>query len=192
MPIITLEPATTEPVSLEEVRAQCRIDSDITDENTLLEGLISTAREFCENHTGRHFAAKTLHYIGNFCANKIELTPNLKTVSFIQYRDTDNATQPFADTEYYVNTASLVGAVIPYGSWPNTYPTHPQPVTIEFEVGDIDDQGSSTCPHTVKQAILLLVAHWYENREASSVGVVSKEVEFSVNALLSTHRVLNM
>jgi uncharacterized phiE125 gp8 family phage protein len=192
MPIITLEPAITEPVSLEEVRAQCRIDSDIIDENTLLEGLISTAREFCEQHTGRHFAAKTLHYIGTWCANQIELSPNLTAVNFIEYRDTDNIAQSFADTEYYVNTASLVGAVIPYGSWPSTYATHPQPVTIEFEVGDTDIEGNSTCAHTVKQAILLLVAHWYENREASNIGAVSKEIEFSVGALLSPHRVLNM
>ncbi|BBB29372.1 head-tail connector protein [Neptunomonas japonica] len=192
MPIITLEPATTEPVTLEEVRAQCRIDGDITDENTLLQGLISTAREYCENHTGRHFAAKTLHYIGNWCANKIELTPNLKTVSFIQYRDHNNEQQSFPDTKYYVDSVSLVGAVIPLSTWPSTYPTHPQPVTIEFEVGDTDESGNSSCPYGVKQAILLLVAHWYENRSAVAFSGTSKEVEYSVSALLSPYRVLNV
>lgn len=192
MPIITLEPATSEPVKLAEVRAQCRIDSDITEEDVMLEGLISAAREYCEHYTGRHFAFKTLHYIGNWCAGRIELSPNLKAVSFIQYRDTDNNEQSLAEAGYYVDSASLVGAVVPLAAWPSTYATHPQPVTIEFEVGDVDETGDSTCPLTVKQAILLLVAHWYANREASTVGVVSKEVEFSVSALLSSHRVLNM
>jgi hypothetical protein len=42
-------------------------------------------------------------------------------------------------------------------------------------------------PKTLKQAMLLLIAYWYENRETVIVGVgtISKEAEFAVAQLLA-------
>lgn len=50
-------------------------------------------------------------------------------------------------------------------------------------------------PHSIKQAMLLLVTHYYENREAAvmtTVGanVTSSEIQFAVNALLGPFRVI--
>lgn len=62
----------------------------------------------------------------------------------------------------------------------------------------INDDGSATAtttdycanvPRTVKNAMLLLIGHWYENREAAMTRTVSKDVEFSVDALLGIDRV---
>ncbi|NIP96559.1 MAG: phage gp6-like head-tail connector protein, partial [Akkermansiaceae bacterium] len=45
-------------------------------------------------------------------------------------------------------------------------------------------------PETTRQAIRLLVGHWYENREAiSTSGAVPKEVPLGVQALLWLERV---
>jgi len=192
MPIITVEAPISEPVSIEEARSQCRIDADITGEDELLEHYIAAAREYCEIHTGRHFTVKTMRYIGPWQPEKIELSATLQAVNFVQYQDHENKPAALPDTDYYVDTVSLVGCLIPLAPWPSTYRTHPHPVIIEFEVGERDEQANSTCPAQIKQAILLLVAHWYGNREATGFTNLSKEVEFSVKCLLAPHRIINV
>jgi uncharacterized phiE125 gp8 family phage protein len=39
-------------------------------------------------------------------------------------------------------------------------------------------------PQEYKQAILLLLGHWYENREQVTVGEVAREIPMGVEALL--------
>lgn len=41
-------------------------------------------------------------------------------------------------------------------------------------------------PEEINVAILMLVAHWYDNR--SAVGTVEGEIAFSVNALVNPHK----
>lgn len=53
---------------------------------------------------------------------------------------------------------------------------------VSYEANDV--------PERVKQAILLLVGHWYETREIAAVGHVTAEVPFTVNALLWQERVV--
>ncbi|EOA3031101.1 head-tail connector protein [Yersinia enterocolitica] len=38
-------------------------------------------------------------------------------------------------------------------------------------------------------AILLLIGHWYTNREATVIGVTSKQLEFTVDSLLQPYRI---
>ena len=47
---------------------------------------------------------------------------------------------------------------------------------------------SSTVPQSIKQAILLLAAHWYEHREGVADGVSPKEVPLAVESLLWINR----
>lgn len=46
--------------------------------------------------------------------------------------------------------------------------------------------GQQAMPATIRRAILMLVAHWDENRSAVLTGTISKEVEFAVKALLDS------
>lgn len=39
-----------------------------------------------------------------------------------------------------------------------------------------------------KLAVYLLIAHWYENRQAVVVGTISKDLEFSLKSILSQMR----
>jgi len=48
--------------------------------------------------------------------------------------------------------------------------------------------GSTAVPNDVREAILQLVGHFYENREASLVGISAEEISFGVWNLLSPYR----
>lgn len=44
-------------------------------------------------------------------------------------------------------------------------------------------------PATLKQAVMLLAAHYYENREGSLIGISAGDLPFGVIALIRPHRV---
>ena len=188
MPFFVVEQPTVEPVSLDDLRAQCRVDEDFNEEDELLKTYLIAAREYCEELTGRHYAEKTLGYLGKFPAerNCLELTPNLKEVLFVEYLDLKGLNVSLLPAKYIVDRASICGAVVPLKEWPAVKINHPQPVTIHFECG------GGECPAVVRQAILLLASHWYQNREGSVIGAPSTEAEYSVHSLLSGQRVINL
>lgn len=62
---------------------------------------------------------------------------------------------------------------------------------------DITDAGTGThflgeVPQGVRQALLLLVGHWFENREAVIVGTIASALPEAVDSLLWQHRFLTV
>lgn len=183
----TIASVAVEPVSIGEVKLHLRLTDDTT-EDDLLSGLITTAREYCEKYTGRSFAEQTLELLlDSFpVVDYIELpSPPLKSVSSVTYKDSAGTINTMAAADYIVDTDRPVGRVaLGYGkSWPSftAYPSNP--IRIRFVCG------YSMIPQSLKQAMLLLIGHWYENREGFSTGTIAKQLEFSINALLSQYRV---
>ncbi|MGC7561341.1 head-tail connector protein [Pasteurella sp. PK-2025] len=58
-------------------------------------------------------------------------------------------------------------------------------------VPDSDLSGILINP-SIQQAILLIVAHWYEHRESVVVGVTSKEIEDGVWRLIQPFRIMGV
>ncbi len=156
-------------------------------EDGLLGTLISAAREYCEAYTGRALGTQTVElYLDEFPTNAVVLpSPPLQSVTSVKYKDFDGTETTVASADYIVDTDGWTGRIVPaYGvSWPSftAYPVNP--IKVRYVAG------YTTLPAAIKQAILLLVGHWYANREAVLVGSISKQVEFSVHALLTPYRV---
>ena len=66
-------------------------------------------------------------------------------------------------------------------SWPSTDGS-PNAVAITFQAGW---PTQAKLPGTLTRAILMLVSHFYENREAVLTGSISKEVELGVQSMLA-------
>jgi len=176
--------------------ATCSFSADIitktgySTEDSLLSMLITVAREYCEGFTGLALATQTLEaMLDDFPAhNYIKLPKSpIQSVTSIKYKDSEGTeTTMTATTDYLVDTDSIVGRVIlPYGKlWPSFTPYPDNAVRIRYIAGYY---ASNLIPTSIKQAMLLLVGHWYVNREA--VGQVGGQIEFAVKALLSMYRV---
>lgn len=181
-------PVATEPLLLEEAKLHLRLGSDTT-EDSLVSMLIGAAREYCESWTGRAFATQTIEaYLDAFpTENYIELPkPPMQSVTSVIYKDSaGTSTTMTATTQYIADTESPIGRIVlPYNaSWPSfvAYPVNP--IKIKYVAG------YTVIPESLKQAMLLLIGHWYANRETVLVGSVSKEIEFAVKALMSMYRV---
>jgi uncharacterized phiE125 gp8 family phage protein len=75
--------------------------------------------------------------------------------------------------------------VSPATSWPSVTAA-PEAVSIRFRAG-YGDVGSDV-PEPIRQAMLLLIGHWYEHREAVIVGTNAMLMPMAVNSLLAPYR----
>jgi len=91
--------------------------------------------------------------------------PPVQSVTSITYTDADGIVTTLPTTEYGVDTAADPGRVtLKYGkSWPGVTLGTVNPIVVRFVAG----YGAAvTVPYLLKQAMLFLVGHYYENREA--------------------------
>lgn len=183
---LTTGPAT-EPVSLSEAKLHCRREDDFTAEDDLFTELIKAARELVETDTERAFIEQTWTLTLDRFPDVIELRkcPIFDAADVeITYLDSDGDSQTLSTDDYRVDASSEPGRIATaYGvAWPLTYNVT-NAITVEFTAGYAD---SSLVPSIAKQAIKLLVGHWYRNREA--VGQVGEEISLAYNSLIERLR----
>ena len=205
MSLILVTGPTVEPVSTAEAKSHLRVDS--SDDDTLIAALVTAARQHLDGRDGwlnralvtqtwdLHLAAFPDATRGNPAAAIRVPLPPLQSVTSISYIDAAGATQTLAGAGYTVSGVGALGpgAIEPsYGnSWPATRDV-PEAVTVRFVAGYASGESpedASAVPQPVKQAILLLVGHWYANREAVNVGNIVSELPMAVEALLAPYRV---
>ncbi len=182
-----------EPVPLEELKNDIRVDSDLTADDVLILGLGKAARTLAEQVQGRALITQTwdLTLDGWPAKGYFELPrAPLQSITSIKYYDEDDTEATVDSGTYFVDIASEPGRVVLNSgeSWPSTTLRPVNGVIVRFVAGYGDD--AEDVPETTRQAIRLLVGHWYENREAiSTSGAVPKEVPLGVQALLWLERV---
>jgi uncharacterized phiE125 gp8 family phage protein len=183
-----IDPPTTEPVTLAEAKAQCRVD--IADDDTLITGLISAARTTVEDMAHRALVSQCWRLsLGRWPAvDYISLPlPPLQEVDSIIYTDQDGNETTWAAANYIVDDISEPGRIVlAHGAnWPGATLAPANAIEIDFVAG----YGSaSDVPAVWKQAILLLIGHWYENREAALVGPIAREIPMGVKSLVWLNR----
>lgn len=187
--VLTQAPAT-EPLTLAEAKLHMRVE--VADDDSLITSLITAARQWCEAFQGRAYITQTWQLWLDAWPEGDEIRlprPPLQSVVTVKYYGADGAEYVMPAADYLVDTKSEPGRlVLGYGkTWPSVTLRPASAIAIEFVAG----YGAvSAVPEKVKQAMKLLVAHWYEHREAVLTGSISKELEFAVGALLWQERVV--
>jgi uncharacterized phiE125 gp8 family phage protein len=183
----TVEPAI-EPVSLSEVKRHANVVA--TDDDGFLSSLIAAAREQVESDTGRALITQTWRLkLHDWFGDLIELPrAPLQSVTSIKYFDADNVEVTLPAAYYDVDADRTPGVIWrdPDYTWPMVS-DQANAVTITYKAGYGD--AAATVPARAKQAIALLVGHWYRSREA--VGTVGTEVALAYQRLVNGLRVGN-
>lgn len=170
---------------LEEVKTHLRID--IEDEDQYLKVLVAAAIDFCENFTGRAISNKRIEIILDaFPTDNIKiLWYPIKSVNKVTYIDQKGVLKELDDSNYQSILDVEPPVIIPKTSWPQGTVNTPGAVRIEALAG------YERVPKSIKEALLLLVGHFYENREVMRERYVrGSEIPFSVSALLYPYKVL--
>lgn len=169
-PRVSVGPAS-EPVTLEEARLHVRADGTLDDAS--LTDAIKAAREFAEAVTGKRYVTQTLIYnLDAFPEWEIQLPePPLASITSIKYYDEDNIQRTLASTKYRIVASR--NAVEPEvdEEWPDVYDKGDS-VEITYVVGT----AASAVPFRIKRGILLLVGHWYANREEVIIGTTATQI----------------
>ena len=175
-------------LTLDEVKAHIRVDID--NDDVLIAGLIDAATTYCEGHARRAFVTQTLRMTVDqwFASHPLRLMrPPFQSVVAIRLYDWDGAAHVVDADGYWFDRASGILRRNPEVDWPDIRIRPGAGFEIEYVAGY---GGAGDVPQMYKQAVLLLVGHWYENREAVVVGqgFSALPMPFSVKALLGISR----
>ncbi len=181
---------TTEPVTLAEAKSHLRVvtsadDADIT-------RYITAAREQVELITRRALVTQTWELVLQaFPATDTIKLPKapLQSVTSIKYTLLDGTVNTFDASNYLVDTVSQPGRIrLRYDkAWPGDELQEINGVVIRFVAG----YGlAAAVPMWAKQAILLYVGDFYENREDTLIaqGVTSVPLPNGVESLIYGRR----
>lgn len=170
-----ITPPAEYPVTLAETKKHCRVDG--SDEDTLLNSYIAAATAHVESYTGRAIMDQTWELVlDDFTGCILFPKGPVQSITSITYYDTDEVLQTLATDQYVLDNVNDPAWVVRPSdvSWPSVA-QGVNNVIIRFIAGYSD------VPPEIKAAILILVAHLYDNREAGA----SPD---AVNALLVNHR----
>ena len=203
---LTLKVApATEPVTLVEAKGHCKVD--LSDDDTLITGLISTARKQAEQRTGRALITQQWELTqetffdawrsrcvvspdsivsGRYPARIYLPKPKLQSVQSVKYLDENGVQQTLVSTEYQVVTSELVGYIQPaYGKcWPSCR-VQPDSVVVAYTAGY--GTALSTEEQSIKSWMLMAISTLYNQRDAVIAGAVNELPHDFFAGLLDPH-----
>lgn len=188
---ITTQPGV-EPISLEDTKTHCRIE--VADDDTLVNAFISSARANVEKFLNRSLITQTIKAIFHLRDNPtlrngvcLPLGPVSAIVAVRRYLE-DNTPEVFASSNYRLSGDRVV--LNEGKAWPT--------MVREFDAFEVEYQAGyggagSDVPAPITQAMKMLVAHWYESREATGDPVISEAkgsvIPFGVQQILMPFRI---
>jgi uncharacterized phiE125 gp8 family phage protein len=179
----TVAPASR-PITLDEAKAQVRVTG--ADEDTLLTALIGAATDHLDGPTGilgRAILQQTWTVDLTGWSDPIFLPIEPVQSVTVTYTSTAGTTLTLSESEYdLLRCAGEAPSLRPKfgGAWPELGAAR-LPVRVTVVAGE------ATAPEDIKAAIKMLVAHWYEHREAVATGTM-QDLPLAVGALLARHR----
>ncbi len=177
---------SVEPITLSEAKLFLRVDSTI--EDAIITALIKAARQYVENYTWRPLCTQiwklnldksdVKEYIG------ISQAP-VQSITHIKYFDESKVQQTLSTGSYQADVLNEP-ARVKINTIPGIFDMM-NACEIQFVCG----YGvAASVPESIKQAMLLMIGHWYEHREAVTVSGSKgmQPVPMAVQAILEPYK----
>ena len=184
--VMTAAPAA-EPISLAEAKAHLRVDTG--DEDTLIASLIVAGRMLIERNLGLALITQGWSYYLDHWPERgcisLPLLP-VQAVSAVTVHDEDGGSSVLDADGYAVDVLSAPARITLTSATPSVVTRPFNAFEVAFTAG-YGDAGADV-PRPICQAVMLLVAHWFERREPVEFGPGPQEVPGIVAGLLQPYR----
>ncbi len=190
MPLILLTPPAVEPLSLAEAKHFLRVEHD--DDAALITALITGARGHVEAATRRALMTQDWRLVLDAWPPHGRITlllAPLQEVAAARVFDSGGAAQEIDAGNFVIDAAAAPG-VIAFPPWSVAAPGRAL-AGIEVDVVAGYGEEASAVPEPLRQAIRLLVAHWYEHRVAVAAAS-AHSLPTGVAALIAPYRGLTL
>jgi uncharacterized phiE125 gp8 family phage protein len=191
MAAILLSGPALEPVSLADVKAHLRVEHD--DDDMLLTAAIASARFHVETVTRRVLIEQSWRIHLDAWPRKriikLQVAP-LISVDSVAVLDAAGTPQTIDPDDYEVDAVSVPGRLVlgsavaaPAGGAVNGISIA---VTAGYGPSSVD------VPSALRQAVLMLVTHWYEHRGAVGHDLAVLVAPLGFEALVAPYRILSL
>jgi uncharacterized phiE125 gp8 family phage protein len=190
MASILLNGPAVEPLALADAKAFLRVEH--ADDDDVIAALVAGARIHIEAQTRRALITQSWRLVRDAwpADGRIAAAPApLRSVTAARVYKDDGTTTDIDTQAFVLDTASAPG-VIAFAPWSLAQPGRAVGgIEIEFEAGYGDT--AADVPEPLRQALRLLLSHWYENRGLVADHVVAL-LPATVAALIAPYRVLSL
>jgi len=169
---------TTEPITLAEAKLHLRVNNSL--EDSLITALIIAARQWVENYSMRPLMTQTLQANYDSIIDK-EIRLNkfpIQSITSVKYIDLNGNEQTINSSNYTTDLIRPIGRILLENipSMKNTL----NAFKIRFVAGYTS---ADLVPKTYRSAMLLLIAHLYENKQQAQSQALT-EIPFGIKVLL--------
>ena len=185
--VLTSGPAS-EPVTLAEAKTHLRVDGSA--EDTLIASLIITSRLHVEAALGLALVTQGWSYFLDAwpAGHQVSLPLRpVQSIAAVKLYAADESVTTLAPDTYLLDGAATPARLVRRANltWPK-----PGRTASGIEIAFVAGYGNSAAfvPAPIRQAILLLVAHWHEHREPVAIGAANASVPSTVSDLLHPYR----
>lgn len=198
-PILVSAPAVA-PVSLAEAKAHCRVEADVTDDDNLIASYIGAAVSHFDGYSGilgRCMVNQgwSVALAGWPAGRRLALPfPDVSAVT-VTYRDAVEAEQTLSAGSFEILRVAG-GSALRFKTDADlpvlTSADRSDRVIVKLTAGY--GETADDVPRALSVAILMLVGHWYENREAVVIGngLSVDDMPLGVQSLTRPFRVVGL
>lgn len=158
---------TASPITLPALKTRVRVD--FADDDTLLQSYLDGAVQRIDGPTGIGYAMMTQAWelsLDTFPSVICLPGAPVSAVNSIKYYDADNTLQTLSSDEYRLDIGGDQARIEPVDSWPGVYSRFGA-IQVNYQLGAAT---AADVPADLIDAVCLLVAHRYEQRQPVVVG----------------------
>jgi uncharacterized phiE125 gp8 family phage protein len=190
MSSILLSGPAIEPVALDDAKAFLKVET--ADDDDVIAALIAGARIHVETQSRRALITQSWRLVRDAwpAEGRIAIAPvPLQALTAARVYRLDGSTQAI-DPASFVVEAAAAPAMLAFASPPLAPGRSVGGIELDVTVG-YGDAGDDV-PEPLRQAVRILVAHWYENRGLIAPGGAVALLPQSAAALIAPYRVLSL
>lgn len=191
MSAILLTPPALEPVSLADAKLFLRVAHD--DDDDVIAALIAAARVYIEAQTRRALIDQAWRLVRDVwpASGRLPVLPvPLKQVTAIRVSDADGVPHLLDVDDFGIDAVSAPAVLAFERGAPRAPGKLAAGIEIDLSAGYGD--AADDVPEPLRQAIRMLVAHWYENRGVVAASGEVASMPASVSSLIAPFRVLSL